>query len=126
MSRLVEAGESQEEGFELPVVFLLRNRRFRVAQTGDGLFQFVAPLAQSGGEKTLAGGAHKVDLVGAESIDGGAVFGLARGPQSAEPVGRCPAPVAVVVEQGVFGRQAGVCLVELLNPTRGGQEGFEE
>ena len=65
-------------------------------------------------------------LVGAGAVERGAVLRGAGGADALEEVGGGAEGVAVVVEQGVLGREAAGVLVELLDAVGGGEEGLEQ
>ena len=75
--------------------------------------ELVAPGAEVGGQGLLGGAEDQVPLVGAGAVEGGAVFGGARGTRALKEVGGGAQGVGVVVQQGVLGRRAPFRLAEL-------------
>ena len=111
----MKAGEGQKECVELVIVFGFGQGGFLRAESLDLEFHGIAPGAHFGSERLLLGAGNEEPLMGGRAIDGSAVFRGMSGAGSLEPVGGNAQAVAVVVEEGVFGGEAALGFVKILD-----------
>ena len=98
----------------------------RIAEVQDLELQLIAGGPHLRWQGGFGGTGQQVKLVGAVAVEGAAGAGFLRGAEAAEPFGGGAQAVAVVVEQGMLGRQAAGGGVELSGRVRGAEEGLQQ
>jgi hypothetical protein len=99
---LVQPAQVDHERLEPAVVLVFREPGLLVSQGRDGQLQLVASAASFRGDVSLAIAQHQVELVGADAVERGTVLGAPGGADAAEPFGRRPQPVTVIVQEGML------------------------
>src|SRR6266496_3042353 len=124
--RFVQPRQLQEQHFEPRVVFRLVEASLEFAKLRDGQFQLIAPSARCRGEGEFAPAPDEVKLVRAQAIGHRAGLRPFHGADTAEPVGGRAEAVAIVVDQGVLGREPSLARVKLGGAPRRAEERLQE